>query len=241
MLTGREPDVLHVDLNALPGEFRFFVDKCTRRDPDERFADAGEALESFRMLMGSDSLLDPPLEAAEKLITEWEESDGERARRRVVQRLDEHLVRNAADQELYVKVVPRLPSELADTYMEEMAGAFAALLRTYDGYISGNLPFAYCDVVARFYVRVFRATDSVELQRLTLSRLIDMGASHNRWRVGELTGALLSEIRDVSQAMVVAEVIDANPFHAAWFWDPWMKNRKLMRPMAEAFARAVNS
>jgi serine/threonine protein kinase len=240
MLAGREPDVLHVELNAVPGDFRYFIDKCTRRDPDERFAHAGEALVSFRLLVTSDEVLDPPLEAAEKRITEWEDADGEPARVRALERLDQHLARNAGDDDLYIKVVPRLPRPLVEAYIDQLDEAFVVLLRTYDGYISGNLPFAYCDDVARFYVRVFRATESVELQRLTLARLIEMGASHNRWRVGELTGALLSEIRDVSQAMVVAEVIDADSFHAAWFWDPWIKDRQIMRPIAEAFRRAVH-
>ena len=242
MLAGREPDVLHVDLQAVPAEFRYFVDKCTRRDADARYADAGEALAAFRELAASEGLVDPPLEAAQKLVAEWEQADegeDEPSCDRAIARLDELVARNAEDEELYLKVVPRLPPALIDRYMAMRPDEFAAMLRTYDGYVSGNLPFAYCDIVARFYVRVFRRSGSVELQRLTLSRLIEMGASHNRWRVGELTGALLADIRDVSQAMAVAEVIDADHYHAEWFWDPWVKGQRLMKPIADAFSRAV--
>jgi len=242
MLVGREPDVLHVDLQAIPAEFHFFVDKCTRRDANARFADAGAALASFREFVETGAAVDPPIEAIQKLVANWANVDAaadEPAQRRALERLDELLVRNGHDEELYVQVVPRLPPSLIDRYMAELPEEFAAMLRTYDSYVSGSLPFAYCDVVARFYVRVFRRSGSVELQRVTLARLLDMGASHNRWRVGELTGALLREIRDVSQAMAVAEVIDADPGHAQWFWDPWVKGRPLMRPIAEAFERAA--
>lgn len=237
MLTGREPDVLHVDLDAVPREFRFFIEKCTRRDQGERFADAGDALATFRIFAAGVDVLDPPMEAAEKLVAEWSEASRDEERVELVRRMDEHLARNAEEEDLYFKVIPRLPESLVDLYMDELDDAFSTMLHAYDEHIAGGLPFSYCDVVARFYARVFRRSDDLELQRLILARLIAMGASHNRWFVGEVTGQLLTEIRDVSQAMMAAEVIDADLANAGWVWDPWVKDKALMRPIAEAFAR----
>lgn len=71
MLTGRQPDVLHVDISAVPRDFRFFIEKCTRREPAERFGSAGEALATFRMFTVGNDVLDPPMEATEKLVAEW--------------------------------------------------------------------------------------------------------------------------------------------------------------------------
>jgi len=237
MLTGRQPDVLHVDLNAVPRDFRFFIEKCTRRDPSERFASAGEALTTFRMFTVGTDVLDPPMEATEKLVAEWADATTDLQRRKIVHRLDEHLARNASEEELYFKVVPRLPDLLIDLYMDDLGTPFNTVLHTYDRHISGGLPFSYCDTVARFYSRLFDRADDLDMKRLILTRLIAMGASHNRWTVGEITGALLSKIRDISDAMMAAEVIDADPGHAQWFWDPWIKGKPLMRPLAEAFAR----
>ena len=241
MLTGREPDVLHVDVDAVPREFRFFIEKCTRRDAGERFANAGEALASFRIFAAGADVLDPPMEATEKLVAEWADASSDTQRLKIVRRLDEHLARNATEEELYFKVIPRLPESLVDLYMDELDDAFTAMLRVYDEHISGGLPFSYCDVVARFYTRVFRRSDDLDLQRIILARLIAMGASHSRWFVGEMTGDLLTKIRDVSEAMMAAEVIDADQGHAEWFWDPWVKDKPLMRPIAEAFERAAGA
>ena len=177
------------------------------------------------------------MEATEKLVAEWAAATTDSQRAKIVHRLDEHLSRNASEEELYFKVVPRLPDSLIDLYMDDLGASFNTMLHIYDRHISGGLPFSYCDTVARFYSRLFDRADDVDMQRLILSRLIAMGASHNRWTVGEITGALLSRIRDVSDAMVAAEVIDADPHHAQWFWDPWIKGKPLMRPIAEAFAR----
>lgn len=241
MLTGREPDVLYVDLAAVPREFRFFVEKCTRRDPEERFADAAEALASFRIFAVGSDIVDPPMEGAERLVAEWSDARDETNQRRIVRELDEHLARNANEEELYSKVVPRLPEALIDLYMADFHEAFTAMLRVYDRHISGPLPFTYCDVVTRFFRRIYERTEDLEVQRLILARLLAMGAYHNRWFVGEVTGALLAGIRNVSEAMMAAEVIDADPGHATWFWDPWVKDKQLMRPIAEAFERAAGA
>lgn len=237
MLTGRVPDVLHVDLTAVPRDFQFFIEKCTRRDPDERFADAAETLTTFRMFAVGADVLDPPMEAIEKLVAEWADATNTAQKRKIVRRLDEHLARNASEEELYFKVIPRLPDSLIDVYMDELHAAFNTMLHAYDRHISGGLPFSYCDTVARFYSRLFHRADDLDMRRLILARLIAMGASHNRWSVGEITGVLLSKIRGVSDAMMAAEVIDADPGHAQWFWDPWIKDKPLMRPIADAFER----
>lgn len=237
MLTGRQPDVLHVDISAVPRDFQFFIEKCTRREPAQRFATAGEALASFQIFTIGADVLDPPMEATENLVAAWADATTDTAQRKIVGRLDEHLSRNSSEEELFFKVIPRLPDGLIDQYMDDHAAAFNAMLHTYDRHISGGLPFSYCDTVARFYRRVFDRARDLKIQRLILTRLIAMGASHNRWTVGDITGALLSEIRDVSEAMMAAEVIDNDPAHAAWFWDPWIKDKPLMRPIADAFQR----
>jgi serine/threonine protein kinase len=240
MLTGQEPDILYVDLDAVPSEFRFFIEKCCRRDPAGRFHNAAEALASFSLFATTPGLVDPPFEAAEKLVAEWTETDDPNARLGVLHRIDEHFKRNADEEELFFKVVPRLPEDLVDTFSRDLPDEFVAMLRLYDGHIVGGLPFSYCDVVANFYSRLFRATDDLELGRLLLARVITMGASHNRWYVGEVVGRLLADIDDVSTAMMAAEVVEQDAYHAAWFWDPWVKRQQLMRPIAEGFERVLD-
>jgi eukaryotic-like serine/threonine-protein kinase len=239
MLAGTAPDVLWVDLSAIPAEFRYFVDRCCRRDPAERFQNASEALEAFSAFTAGPGILPPPLEGAEKLLEAWESAGSDADRMEVLRRLDEHLQRNRNDEELYRKVLPRLPDDLVARYMDELGDRFKEALRAFDEHVSGGLPFSYCDVVADFYAGIWSRTEDVELRRLVLARLIEMGAWHNRWYVGGVVARLLASIDDVGTAMLAAEVIESNPQRAEWFWDPWVKEKALMQPIGDAFARVT--
>jgi eukaryotic-like serine/threonine-protein kinase len=241
MLTGRVPEILYVELDAVPREFRFFIEKSCRRDPGERYRSAVEAAAAFSIFTASPETMDPPLEGAERIVAEWAEAEDEEVRLELVRRLDDHLARNEQEEELYFKAVPRLPDQLVDLYMDELPDSFSARLQAYDGHITGGLPFAYCDVVADFYARIFRRSDDLDLQRMILTRLLDVGSYHNRWYVGEVVARLVSEIEaeDVSTAMMAAEVVRAAPREAEWFWDPWVKATRLARPIGEAFADVV--
>jgi hypothetical protein len=122
--------------------------------------------------------------------------------------------------------------------MDELPDSFAARLHAYDGHITGGLPFAYCDVVADFYAWIFRRSDDLDLQRMVLARLLVVGSYHSRWYVGEVVARLIGEIdaRDVSTAMMVADVVRGAPHESEWFWDPWVKAVRLAKPIGDAFA-----
>lgn len=237
MLTGAVPEVLYVDLDALPQEFRFFVEKCCRRNPVGRYKNAAEAAAAFAVFSKGADTLYPPVEGAERIVAEWAEASDDISRHDLVRRLDEHLNLNASEEELYFKVVPRLPEALVDLYMDRLPDEFKTMLKIYDGHITGGLPFSYCDVVADFYARLFRRSDDLELKQVLTARLIEMGASHNRWYVGGVVAELLREIDsdDLSAAMMVADVVKGDAEHAAWFWDPWIRATRLLSPIREAF------
>jgi serine/threonine protein kinase len=235
MLTGEEPEVLFVDLDSLPQEFRFFVEKCCRRNPDERYKNAAEAAAAFAVFSTEPDTQYPPLEGADRIVAEWAEAESEEARSQLIRALDEHLLRHVDDEELYFKAIPRLPEPLVDLYMAELPEAFSDRLATYDGHIVGGLPFSYCDVVADFYARLFRRSTDLVLQRMIIARLFEVGAYHNRWYVGEVVAKLLGNVEDISLAMAIAEVVKDQPDYSSWFWDPWVKAVRLLSPIGDAF------
>lgn len=238
MLTGTEPEVLHVELEAVPREFRWFLAKCTRRRPDERYPNASEALQAFRQFLSSPQLVGSPIEAAERLVAQWATGESEKARIAAVRSLDDLLQRSAGEEELFFKAVPRLPDELLALYVAELPEPFGEMLSIYDEHISGGLPFAYCDIVADFYSQIWTISGDVDVQRRVLARLISVGASHNRWHVGDVVCRLLLKVDDVSTATMAAEVIRADPGHAEWFWS-WFEKRALANPIADAFAEVI--
>jgi hypothetical protein len=70
MVTGREPTPMVVDLTEVPDKFRWFIDKCCRDDPSERFADAGVALARFEQLLQTPEVELPLLERGKQLAEE---------------------------------------------------------------------------------------------------------------------------------------------------------------------------
>ena len=240
MLTGAEPEVLYVDLEEIPKEFRFFVEKCCRRDPASRYRNAAEAAAAFAIFTKDSETVYPPLEEVERIVVEWSEAEAEEDREAVTRKLDEVMILNKDDEELYFRMVPRLPEQLTDLYMDSLPEAFKNMLATYDEHIVGSLPFSYCDVVADFYARLFRRSTDLELRRMLIGRLLEVGSSHNRWYVGEVVAALLGEVADISTAMAVAEEVGEKAEAAAWFWDPWVRATRLKRPIRDAFAAATD-
>lgn len=239
MLTGQLPDVFHADVASAPRDFHYFVDKSCRHRADERFADAGEMLAAFKQATAAPEFTGPPMEGAAELVDAWGDAQSDEERLGIVRQLDEHLMRHADDQDLFRKVFPRLPPALVAMYTDGLTGAFANTLSVFDGHVSAGLPFEYCDVVADFYADIFRRTDDLALQRTVLARLIDMGASHNRWHVGNVVADLLAGIDDVSTSMLAAEVIEADDYRSEWYWEPFCKSKHLPRPVADAFAKVT--
>lgn len=238
MLTGAEPEILYVDLEEIPKEFRFFVEKCCRRDPGARYRNAAEAAAAFAIFTKGSETVNPPLEEVERIVVEWSEGEGDEEREALARDLDEVLTMNKEDEELYFRIVPRLPEQLTDLYMDSLPEAFKNMLATYDEHIDGSLPFSYCDVVADFYARLFRRSGDLELRRMLIARLLRVGSFHDRWYVGEVVAALLGEVADTSLAMTIAELVGEDADAAAWFWDPWVRATRLERPIRDAFAAA---
>ena len=51
MLTGDVPEVGKPDISELPERFQYFVDRCCAQKPENRFANAREALEAFERII----------------------------------------------------------------------------------------------------------------------------------------------------------------------------------------------
>lgn len=206
LLTGDHPDVGAPDVSQLPERFRYFVSRCCEKKPENRFADARAALEAFE-----GATTEPEFKQHEAELERLEEAwfatpvgqDLE-----VVKEIDRLLRENPDDEALYTKQVPRLPGDLAFQYLTELPDAFAQMLATYDGHVSGGLPFDYCDVVANFYANVFRRTDRLDVRKMTLNRLLEMGDSHHRFHVRSVLLGLLAGLEETKEGSTVAMAVD---------------------------------
>jgi len=244
LITGITPEPMKVDVVKVPGQFRFFVDKCCREDPDSRYADANEALGGFRKSLGGYETLLPPDEKLRELAEAAAGALGTADESSAIAELDGHVRSNRDSEEMNRGGIPYLPNELLRAWGAQLPSGFREAMEGYDGYvsISGGLPFVYCDTVADFYAAVFRFTDDLSVKRLTLSRLIDLGQSHNRFHVHGVVVDLVASLTDSTDVAIAEEAILAQPAAAAWYAEVALR-RRLPAPIGEAFqkVRAVEA
>ncbi|MFP5389637.1 MAG: serine/threonine protein kinase [Thermoleophilia bacterium] len=206
LLTGDHPDVGAPDVSELPERFRYFVSRCCEKKPENRFTDARAALEAFEAATTEPEFKKHEVEL-EKLEEAWFATP-EGPDLNVVKEIDRLLREHPDDEALFTKQVPRLPGDLAYQYLSELPDAFAEMLATYDSHVSGGLPFEYCDTVANFYGNVFHRTDRLDVRKIVISRLLEMGYSHHRYHVRTVLLGLLSGLDEAKESSTIAMVVD---------------------------------
>lgn len=233
MLTGEAPPVGSINGEDLPEPFRYFVARCCDAKAENRYRDSAEALEAFDRV--TDAGGEEPASAKLNALVEewWDTPTG--ADIEVVQRIHELLSQHEDDEQLFTREVPRLPQDLLHQYQDDQPELFLSMLERYDRHVSGGLPFSYCDVVARFYSDIWERSSNLRLRKLVLRRLINMGASHNRFFVRDVVSDILADVEDVSSAEMAREVIKEDPQHAQWFASRVLRTNP-PRPISEAFS-----
>jgi eukaryotic-like serine/threonine-protein kinase len=206
LLTGEHPEVGVPDVSELPERFRYFASRCCEKKPDNRFGDARAALEAFDRVTIEPEFKQHESEL-EKLVEAWFATPAG-PDLDVVKEIDRLLREHPDDEALYTKQVPRLPGDLANQYLTELPDAFAAMLKCYDNHVSGGLPFEYCDEVANFYANIFRGSDRLDIRKMIVNRLLEMGYSHHRYHVRSVLLGLIAGLDESSDASTIEMAAD---------------------------------
>lgn len=141
------------------------------------------------------------------------------------------------DDEEYYDVVPHLPERLIARYCECLPGEFATVLARFVAHIEGDLPFDYCDEVARFYAVVFRVARDEAVRRVVLSELLSLGVRHERYAVADVVREVLWEVHAAGDVRLVVDVVGESS--DAWWYRHWQTfNGPLDRRVARALEGA---
>lgn len=237
MLTRVLPEPLKVDIASVPAAFQFFVDKCCRSDPSERYADATAALEAFDRFIDAERIVSPPPERMRELAQVVVDAGASNEKQDALEELDLHARAHPDDQDMYRNVWIHLPKETVWGLATIFPEGFREQLRAYDSHIAERLPFNYCDTVADRYSFIFKVTKDLDVHRIILRRLIDLGYSHNRWHVREILVELLASLSGPTDVALAEEALRRNPSATAWVADEALR-RPLRQPIAEALRAA---
>jgi hypothetical protein len=125
--------------------------------------------------------------------------------------LDRVFQENLGDETLLMRGFALLPEEVLDAYIRHLEIPFKTVLHAYDDVVRGGLPFEYCDVVCRFYRRLYERFTDTASRKLLLTRLLEMGVSHNRFFVMNTFVDMVAAIENPAEAAIARDVLDSHP------------------------------
>jgi serine/threonine protein kinase len=229
MVTRRLP--LTQFMADVPRKYRYLIERCTEQEPSDRYQAVDAVREAFEQVVRGIERPEVPDEEVERLVAAWREELVDD--RPILEELHALFERHVDDDEFFRAQFPGLPDPLLKDYATEIPRDFERMLRVFDEHVSGSLNFDYCDVVANFYVKVWRLIDDITLRKLLFTRLVQMGAWHNRFHVGSIIGGLVGSVEDQTEAMMVADVFRSNPSEKV-FCDHYVDRERLPTVIAAA-------
>jgi serine/threonine protein kinase len=213
MVTGRLP--LPQFTSMVPRKYRYVIERCCEQEPTDRYQTVSTLIAAFDQVVAGIERPEVAGEEAQRLIDAWHEELIDDVP--ILRELHGLFERHVDDELFFQNHFPRLPDPLLRDYVVQLPRDFARMLRVFDQHISGGLNFEYCDVVANFYAKLWKLIDDLPIRRLLFTRLILMGAWHNRFHVGDVVGGLVGGIDEQPEAMVVADVFREHPQEKAFF------------------------
>ncbi|MGX6743705.1 serine/threonine-protein kinase [Streptomyces peucetius] len=227
-LTGEVP-FPRARINKLDIKFRYVVSRCVAEEPGERYQSVAEFRRELELITAPQAELAPPTARANELKAKA--LDGETESISALLRL----LLDSADDEIFIKeFTPSLPQEILTQMAEEYPLEFERMVRTFDEYSEGGHPFAYTDDIADFFARVLTAAKhSRPVRHLSLKRMMIVGASHNRYYVGEVFSREVSQLTAPEDISYVAAILREDPA-SAMFMAPYLRRYLLPRPVLRA-------
>ena len=197
-----------MNIESVPGQFRYLVNKCTQVDSQDRFSTVDALRDSFYAVADPSQFhhvgyaeSGTDIFAADTFSVETADA------------ICRQLVENLENDDLLRRDFPKVSTLYLSHFVNERLEEFKTILRAFDNHVSGRLDFSYCDSVADVYVRIRKLTNDLDIFRLIATRLLLMGARHNRFKVMNDFCNLIRDIgtEEQGKAMIAAEVIKAYP------------------------------
>lgn len=215
MLTDR-PVFPIINLTGLEGKYVYIIQKCVENDPNKRYQTINELMADFQLLTQKEFNIHAPTQIAQQLISKLVGLPPKPIDGISLEKSTKVFIDNYDDKALYMDVFPYLPDELLIQLIEKQENSFLSMFSIYDEYVSEELRFEYCDVVANFYLRIFNDTDNFSCKRIVLNRLLIMGFTHNRYYVRDVLARIIERVKDIGIAKLVLDVLRNNPDAAIW-------------------------
>jgi hypothetical protein len=126
------------------------------------------------------------------------------------------LVEKADDEVFYKDFVPALSVQTLREIEKHAPQEFRQIVSTFDQFSEGSHPFSYTDAIAKFFrnVAFVAPDDDYAIRRRVLRRILIIGASHNRFFIGEMFASIVSKMKEAEDILLVASLLREHPDEA---------------------------
>jgi tRNA A-37 threonylcarbamoyl transferase component Bud32 len=213
MLTGKRP-FPYSRLDLVPAEYRYTLTKALAEDPADRYSSVSEFGRQIEVISGKADSLISASDRAKGLL-----ASGLKGDTAATGELLDLVLSQSDDEALYTSFVAKLPEPMLAAMQAANQPAFEEMIRTFDGFSEGGLPFNYVDVVADFFAIIFRIAENQLIRRLALHRIMVVGHDHSRFYVGDVFARLVAALRDPGEILMAADVLSQDRQAAGWYAD----------------------
>ncbi|QDO42552.1 serine/threonine protein kinase [Streptomyces sp. RLB3-17] len=202
-LTGKVP-FPYFRRELVPARFRYLITRSVADEPSDRYQTVSEFRQELELLVTGVPDLTPPMERARALNAESLEGDSE-----ATLSLARLLVEKADDEVFYRDFVPALSVETLSEIQKCAPQEFRQIVSAFDQFSEGSHPFSYTDAIAKFFrnVAFVASDDDYTIRRLVLRRILIVGASHNRFFIGEMFASIVSKMKEAEDILLVASLL----------------------------------
>lgn len=165
---------------SCPGDIGFVVDKCTKREPRQRFRNVESLRTKLLYLLAKDStnVISTTLQNQLDNLSELANFDVGKFEDLLFYIKDETSDKTNLFYELNEEIINHLYNLEREFFIEFCLEYVEWVKRT-------AFQFDYCDVIIRFIYLIYQKTESVDLKAKSVISAAELGRSHNRWYVME--------------------------------------------------------
>ena len=187
------------DLSALPVGVSMIVDRCTKRDPDQRFQSVNDlriAFQSFSSRRGEITANERARELVARAITEQDLSEDE------LGELANLISRYQDDVDLLHELGVQAPLQLFEDLFAVYPSTGELLIRVFVGHVtSQGWGYEYTDKIVSALSRMYQAAAArQDLRGLLVRTMVEIGVSHNRFYVMDVTAGIIARVEDDEEA-----------------------------------------
>ncbi len=196
-----EPPNAVQDTSQLPLGIALIVERCTKKNPDDRFQTVSEIRTAFNLLLEAHSESD--IRGRIENIISSVVARG-RFELKEAEELTDLVVKITSDVDLVHEICVNLPRHAFKTLWEVNQTVTRLIIRLFiENITSQSWNFSYVDVIANVLVHIYEAVPDITMRAQLLVALADVAVGHNRFNAIQKTANILQSIQDPSEGLAV--------------------------------------